>query len=88
MKILKFQATWCGPCKAMTMVVAGAGDKLKVPVQEIDIEQDEAVAIRYGIRGVPTMVLLDAAGNELKRKVGTMNEQELLEWQSNYPWCD
>jgi thioredoxin-like negative regulator of GroEL len=64
----------------MTMVVAGAGDKLKVPVQEIDIEQDEAVAIRYGIRGVPTMVLLDAAGNELKRKVGTMNEQELLEF--------
>jgi thioredoxin-like negative regulator of GroEL len=62
------------------MVVAGAGDKLKVPVQEIDIEQDEAVAIRYGIRGVPTMVLLDAAGNELKRKVGTMNEQELLEF--------
>jgi thioredoxin-like negative regulator of GroEL len=64
----------------MTMVVAGAGDKLKVPVQEIDIEEDEAVAIRYGIRGVPTMVLLDAAGNELKRKVGTMNEQELLEF--------
>jgi thioredoxin-related protein len=64
----------------MTMVVAGAGDKLKVPVQEIDIEEDEAVAIRYGIRGVPTMVLLDEAGNELKRKVGTMNEQELLEF--------
>ena len=62
------------------MVVAGAGDKLKVPVQEIDIEEDEAVAIRYGIRGVPTMVLLDEAGNELKRKVGTMNEQELLEF--------
>ena len=80
MKILKFQATWCGPCKAMTMVVAGAGDKLKVPVQEIDIEEDEAVAIRYGIRGVPTMVLLDETGNELKRKVGTMNEQELLEF--------
>lgn len=80
MKILKFQATWCGPCKAMTMVVAGAGEKLKVPVQEIDIEEDEAVAIRYGIRGVPTMVLLDEAGNELKRKVGTMNEQELLEF--------
>ena len=80
MKILKFQATWCGPCKAMTMVVAGAGEKLKVPVQEIDIEADEAVAIRYGIRGVPTMVLLDSDGNELKRKVGTMNEQELLEF--------
>jgi len=64
----------------MTMVVAGAGDKLKVPVQEIDIEVDEAVAIRYGIRGVPTMVLLDDDGNEIKRKVGAMNEQQLLEF--------
>ena len=80
MKILKFQATWCGPCKAMTMVVAGAGDKLKVPVQEIDIEADEATAIRYGIRSVPTMVLLDDDDVEIKRKVGAMNEQQLLEF--------
>jgi thiol-disulfide isomerase/thioredoxin len=64
----------------MTMVVAGAGDKLKVPVQEIDIEADEATAIRYGIRSVPTMVLLDDDDVEIKRKVGAMNEQQLLEF--------
>lgn len=80
MRILKFQATWCGPCKAMSMVVESAKDKLKVPVQEIDIEEDWAVATRYGIRSVPTMILLDEADNEIKRKVGTMNEEQLLEF--------
>ena len=80
MRILKFQATWCGPCKAMSIVVESAKDKLKVPVQEIDIEEDWAVATRYGIRSVPTMILLDDADNEVKRKVGTMNEEQLLEF--------
>ena len=71
-----YSTSWCGPCKRLKRQLA----ELNITFQEIDIEQDEAVAIRYGIRGVPTMVLLDAAGNELKRKVGTMNEQELLEF--------
>lgn len=82
MRILKFQATWCGPCKSLSMIVAGAGDKLTVPVQEIDIDEDQAVAIRYGIRGVPTMVLLDDTDKEIARKVGVMNEQQLLEFAS------
>jgi thioredoxin-like negative regulator of GroEL len=64
------------------MVVANAADKLTVPVQEIDIEADEAVAIRYGIRGVPTMVLLDDNDKEIARKVGLVDEQHLLEFAS------
>lgn len=80
MKMLKFQAEWCGPCKMMSMVINGAADKIKVPVVEIDIEKEEATAIRYGIRSVPTMILLDENDNEVKRKVGAMNEAQLLEF--------
>ena len=80
MKMLKFQAEWCGPCKMMSMVIKGAEDKIKVPVVEIDIEKEEATAIRYGIRSVPTMILLDENDTEIKRKVGAMNEQQLLEF--------
>jgi thioredoxin 1 len=82
MRILKFQATWCGPCKALSMIVSGAADKLTVPVQEIDIEEDQAVAIRYGVRGVPTMVLLDDNDKEIARKVGLVDEHHLLEFAS------
>ena len=80
MKMLKFQAEWCGPCKMMSMVIKGAEDKIKVPVVEIDIEKEEATAVRYGIRSVPTMILLDENDTEIKRKVGAMNEQQLLEF--------
>lgn len=69
MKVLKFQAEWCGPCKMLSKTLESYTD---VEIQEIDIDKDQEVAIRYGIRGVPTVVLLDDSGNELRRKVGMM----------------
>jgi len=69
MKILKFAAEWCGPCKMLSKTLEGYTD---VEIQEIDIDKDQEVAIRYGIRGVPTLVLLDDNGSELRRKSGMM----------------
>lgn len=70
MKVLKFAAEWCGPCKMLSKTLEDYnGD---VEVQEIDIDADQEVAIRYGIRGVPTLVLLDDNGSELRRKSGMM----------------
>lgn len=69
MKVLKFAAEWCGPCKMLSKTLEGYTD---VEIQEIDIDKDQEVAIRYGIRGVPTLVLLDDNGNELRRKSGMM----------------
>lgn len=70
MKVLKFAAEWCGPCKMLSKTLEDyKGD---VQVQEIDIDADQEVAIRYGIRGVPTLVLLDDNGSELRRKSGMM----------------
>lgn len=71
MKVLKFAAEWCGPCKMLGKTLENyyKGD---VPIQEIDIDKDQEVAIRYGIRGVPTCVLLDDNGTELRRVSGMM----------------
>ena len=69
MKILKFQAEWCGPCKMLSKTLEGYDE---VEIQEIDIDADQEVAIRYGIRGVPTLVLLDDNGAEVRRKSGMM----------------
>lgn len=70
MKALKFYADWCGPCKMLTKVLEDyKGD---VEIQEINIDNDQEVAIRYGIRGVPTTVLLNDEGGEVARKVGMM----------------
>ena len=71
MKVLKFAAEWCGPCKMLSTTIEKyyKGD---VPIETIDIDTNSEVAVRYGIRGVPTLVLLDDAGVEVRRKSGMM----------------
>lgn len=76
MKILKFSASWCGPCKMLSMTIAGIKDEIPYPVEEIDIDTDTEMAQKYSIRGVPTMVLVDG-DKEIKRKVGALTTPEL-----------
>ena len=71
MKILKFSASWCGPCKMLSMTIAGIKDQIPYPVEEIDIDVSTEMAQKYSIRGVPTIVLVDI-DQEVKRKVGAM----------------
>ena len=80
MKLLKFYADWCGPCKGLTMVINGAKDKINIPIEEINIDEELMTSVEYGVRSVPTMVLLDENNNEVKRQVGMMNETQLLEF--------
>lgn len=80
MKLLKFYATWCGPCKALSMTMNRMTDKITVPVQEIDIDQDMESAVKYQVRGVPTIVLVDDTGAEIKRQTGALNEKQLLQF--------
>ena len=40
MKVLKFYATWCEPCKALSKIIEGAKDKIPMPIEDIDIEQN------------------------------------------------
>jgi thioredoxin 1 len=73
MKVFKFSASWCQPCKMLSKTLEGYD---AIDIQEIDIDKEQEVAIRYGIRSVPTLVLFDDNGNEVRRKSGVMSVAE------------
>ena len=79
MTILKFYATWCAPCKTLSSEIEKVKDQLP-DIREVDVEQEVDLAKGYAIRGVPTLILLDETGEEIKRRSGFMNSNKLLEW--------
>jgi thioredoxin 1 len=80
MKALKFEASRCQPCKMMTKIMDDAAEQITIPVEKVDIDEKMELAKQYGIRGVPTLVLVDDEGKEIKRQSGVMMEAQLLEF--------
>jgi len=78
MKTIKyFTATWCGPCKAFKPImneVAGEGHS----VQFIDVDEQQNIAVQYGVRSIPTVVI-EENGNEVDRFIGALPKQTILE---------
>jgi len=77
--LLDFSAVWCGPCKVLAPIVEKLADeyKGKVKVGKLDIDDSPSVASKFGIRGVPT-VLVFKGGKESGRHVGVTNKETLL----------
>jgi len=69
-EVLKFSATWCGPCKILATTLNGV-----VGITDIDIERDMEKARQYNVRSVPTLVFLKN-GKEVHRVSGSMPLQQ------------
>jgi thioredoxin 1 len=75
MKILKFYADWCAPCKLLGQKLESAN--LPIPISEIDVEDNDDLVREYNIRNVPVTILLDDQGNPVKRWAGVFDINEL-----------
>jgi thioredoxin 1 len=77
--LLDFSAVWCGPCKVLAPVVEKLASEYlgKVKVGKLDIDESPGVASKFGIRGVPTVVVFKG-GKESGRHVGVTNKETLL----------
>ena len=77
-EMLKFSASWCGPCQALGMTLKSEDD-WGVDIKEIDIDEELDLAAQYGIRGVPTLVMMED-GKEVRRKSGALSKTQLKEF--------
>jgi len=78
--ILYFSAPWCGPCKVMSPLVEQMEKQGKITVKKVNVDYDAQLPQKYSIKSVPTMVLTDLSGNEIKRNVGAMTEQQIMDF--------
>lgn len=79
--VVDFWAEWCGPCK----MIAPALDELaaqldgKVTIAKINIDENPQVPQKYGVRGIPTMMIF-SQGQVVATKVGAMPKGKIAEW--------
>ena len=79
--VVDFWAPWCGPCRMMAPEFSKAANSLagKVRLVKLNTEEHQAAGMKYGIRGIPTMVEF-AGGREVKRQSGAMREDQIVNW--------
>lgn len=79
--MVDFWAEWCGPCKAMSPIVdelAGEmGDRLKVV--KVNIDESPNAPTKYGVRGIPTLMIFKG-GQVVDTRVGGMSKGQLSDW--------
>ena len=77
--LVDFTATWCGPCKALAPVVEKIANENpgKYKVAKVDIDDCPKITARFGIRGVPT-VMVFKNGEKRGQHVGVTNKETLL----------
>ncbi len=77
--LVDFWAEWCGPCRMMGPTVDQVATEYagKVKVGKLDVDSNQQTAARYGIRGIPTLLLFKG-GKVVDQKVGAIGKPEFL----------
>lgn len=79
-KIIKLSASWCFPCKVYgkTFEEVSKNECYKdICFEEIDVEENEEIAEKYGVRSLPTTVFVDENDNILSKLNGNVTKAEL-----------
>ncbi|VCU72599.1 Thioredoxin-1 [Pigmentiphaga humi] len=76
--LVDYWAEWCGPCKMIAPILeeAAAQYQGKVKIAKLNVDDNNATAAKYGIRGIPTLMLFKN-GQVVATKVGALSKSQL-----------
>lgn len=76
--LVDYWADWCGPCKMIAPVLEEIADEYdgKIKVAKLNIDENSGTPPKYGIRGIPTLMLFKG-GNVEATKVGALSKSQL-----------
>ena len=76
--LVDYWAEWCGPCKMIAPILEEVSSEYseRVKVAKLDVDQNQATSMKYGIRGIPTLMLFKE-GNIVATHVGALTKSQL-----------
>ena len=77
MKYLYFSAPWCGPCKQLAPKMEEVAET--VTVEKILVDENQEITQQFGVRNIPTVVLIDENDKEIERFLGVNSVEFYLE---------
>jgi thioredoxin len=79
--LVDFWAEWCGPCKMIAPALEEISDELadQVTIVKLNIDDNPDAPTKYGVRGIPTMILFKD-GAPVDTKVGAAPKSQLKQW--------
>ena len=79
--LVDFWAEWCGPCKQIGPALDQIAEELSdsVTVAKVNIDENPMTPSRFGVRGIPTLILVKD-GQVASMKVGALPKSKILEW--------
>lgn len=76
--LVDFWAVWCGPCQMLGPVMEGLAEEVKdVKVGKLNVDENRAIAGKYGIMSIPTVILFKD-GEVVQTLVGVRSKQDYL----------